>query len=345
MTDTSETPANETSTTSGSRMRTVRFQSFGDPSVLAVADVAVPAPQPGQITIDVEYAGVNFAEVMFRRGQFPVDLPHFPGLEAVGTVRAVGDGVTGFETGDRVAALTLGGGGNAEVVAVGAEHVVRLDGELADLDGALAAGALCNVTTALGVLTSAGHLAPGETVVVLAAAGGVGTAAAQLARSLGAARVIGVTSSPAKAEYARGYGYDSVVSYEEIEQEVAERTGGAGADLVLDSVGGAFRSSVTGLLAAFGRHVVFGNAAAEDVTFEGNHPWYTNSSLAGYNLGGVAGRAPMLLRAHLEQALSEVAKGNVRVDVKVLPLKDVAHAHELLETRASTGKYVLDVRS
>ncbi|BCL21693.1 quinone oxidoreductase family protein [Streptomyces tuirus] len=345
MTDTSETPANETSTTSGSRMRTVLFQSFGDPSVLAVAEVAVPAPQPGQITIDVEYAGVNFAEVMFRRGQFPVDLPHFPGLEAVGTVRAVGDGVTGFETGDRVAALTLGGGGNAEVVAAGAEHAVRLDGELAGLDGTLAAGALCNVTTALGVLTSAGHLAPGETVVVLAAAGGVGTAAAQLARSLGAARVIGVTSSPAKAEYARGYGYDSVVSYEEIEQEVAERTDGAGADLVLDSVGGAFRSSVTGLLAAFGRHVVFGNAAAEDVTFEGNHPWYTNSSLAGYNLGGVAGRAPALLRAHLERALSEVAKGHVRVDVKVLPLKDVAHAHELLENRASTGKYVLDVRS
>ncbi|GAA3041436.1 quinone oxidoreductase family protein [Streptomyces glomeratus] len=343
MTNTSETPA--PSTPSGSRMRTVRFESFGDPSVLAVAEVPTPEPGPGQITVDVRYAGVNFAEVMFRRGQFPVDLPHFPGLEAVGTVRAVGEGVTGLEPGQRVAALTLGGGGNAEVVAVGAEHTVRLDGDLAGLDGALAAGALCNVTTALGVLTSAGHLAQGETVVVLAAAGGVGTAAAQLARTLGASTVIGVTSSPAKAEYARGYGYDSVVSYDEIEREVAERTGGAGADLVLDSVGGAFRSSVTGLLAAFGRHVVFGNAAAEDVTFEGNHPWYTNSSLAGYNLGGVAGRAPHLLRAHLEQALAEVARGTVRVDVKVLPLKDVAHAHELLETRASTGKYVLDVRA
>ncbi|MGV9687969.1 quinone oxidoreductase family protein [Streptomyces sp. NPDC003444] len=340
MTNTAPTP-----TTAGSSMRTVRFDAFGDPSVLTVAEADAPEPGAGQITVDVRYAGVNFAEVMFRRGQFPVDLPHFPGLEAVGTVRAVGEGVTGFEPGDRVAALTLGGGGNAEVVAVGAEHAVRLDGELADLDGALAAGALCNVTTALGVLTSAGHLAEGETVVVLAAAGGVGTAAAQLARSLGAGTVIGVTSSPAKAEYARGFGYDSVVPYEELEREVAERTGGTGADLVLDSVGGAFRSSVTGLLAAFGRHVIFGNAAAEDVTFEGNHPWYTNSSLAGYNLGGVAGRAPRLLRAHLEQALTEVAKGTVRVDVTVLPLAGAARAHELLETRASTGKYVLDVRS
>ncbi|GAA0642427.1 zinc-binding dehydrogenase [Streptomyces thermocarboxydovorans] len=283
---------------------------------------------------------------MFRRGQFPVDLPHFPGLEAVGTVRAVGDGVTGFRIGDRVAALTLGGGGNAEVVAVGAEHAVRLDGPLAGLDSALAAGALCNVTTAIGVLTSAGRLAEGESVVVLAAAAGVGTAAAQLARTLGAATVIGVTSSPAKAGYARGFGYDSVVSYDDLEREVAERTGGAGrADLVLDSVGGAFRSSVTGLLAPFGRHVIFGNAAAEDVTFEGNHPWYTSTSLAGYNLGGVAGRAPHLLRAHLEQALAKVADGTVRVDVRLLPLNDVAHAHELLETRASTGKYVLDVHA
>ncbi|WP_369196924.1 quinone oxidoreductase family protein [Streptomyces djakartensis] len=334
-----------TAPTPGDRMRSVRFGSFGDPSVLEVAEVAAPEPQPGQITIDVRYAGVNFAEVMFRRGQFPVDLPHFPGLEAVGTVRALGEGVTGLALGERVAALTLGGGGNAEVVAVGAEHVVRLDGELAALDGASAAGALCNVTTALGVLTSAGHLSPGETVVVLAAAGGVGTAAAQLARNLGAATVIGVTSSPAKAAYARDYGYDSVVSYDRIQDEVAERTGGAGADLVLDSVGGAVRSSLTALLAPFGRHVVFGNAASEDVTFEGNHPWYTNSSLAGYNLGGVAGRAPRLLRTHLEQALAEVAGGRVRVDVKVLPLKDVAHAHEQLETRASTGKYVLDVRA
>ena len=329
----------------GNLMRAVQFESFGGPSVLTVADVPAPEPGPGQITLDVTHAGVNFAEVMFRRGQFPVELPHFPGLEAVGTVRATGDGVTGFRTGDRVAALTLGGGGNAEVVAASAEHAVRLDGPLAALDSALAAGALCNVTTAIGVLTSAGRLAEGESVVVLAAAGGVGTAAAQLARTLGAATVIGVTSSPAKAEYARGFGYDSVVTYEDLERKVAERTGGAGVDLVLDSVGGAFRSSVTALLAPFGRHVIFGNAAAEDVTFEGNHPWYTSTSLAGYNLGGVAGRAPHLLRAHLEQALSKVADGTVRVDVRRLPLKDVAHAHELLETRASTGKYVLDVRA
>lgn len=99
---------------------------------------------------------------------------------------------------------------------------------------------------------------------------------------------------------------------------------------------------MTGLLAAFGRHVIFGNATDSDITYPGNHPWYTNSSLAGYNLGGVAARAPELLRTHLEQALAHVAAGEVRGDTPVLALKDVAHTHELPETRASTGKYVLD---
>ena len=326
-------------------MRTVQFTSSGAADVMKIEDVPAPEPGEGEVTIDVHYAGVNFAEVMFRRGQFPVDLPHAPGLEAVGTVRAVGEGVFGLPVGQPVAALTLGGGGNAEVVAAPAGHVVPLEGALAGIDHADAAAALCNVTTALGVLTSAGRLSPQETVVVLAAAGGVGTAAAQLARSLGAGVVIGAAGSAAKAEYTRGFGYDSVVLYEELEKEVAERTGGAGADLVLDSVGGPFRSQVGAMLAPFGRHVIFGNASADDVTFEGNHVWYTNSTLAGYNLGDLAGRAPQLLRAHLEEALAAVADGRVRVDVKVLPLKDVAHAHEQLESRLSTGKFVLDARS
>lgn len=326
-------------------MRTVHFTAFGGPDVLDITEIPEPEPRPGEVTIDVHYAGVNFAEVMFRRGQFPVDLPHAPGLEAVGTVRAVGEGVTGLAVGRPVAALTLGGGGNAEVVAAPAGHVVPLDGALADIDHASAAGALCNVTTALGALTTAGRLSPGETVVVLAAAGGVGTAAAQIARTLGAGLVIGAASSPARAEYAGRFGYDSVVSYEDLEKEIAGRTGGAGANLVLDSTGGPFRSRITAMLAPFGRHVIFGNAADEDVTYEGNHVWYTNSTLAGYNLGDMAGRAPRLLREHLERALAAVADGSVRVDVSVLPLKDVSRAHELLESRLSTGKFVLDTRS
>ncbi|MHA6761702.1 quinone oxidoreductase family protein [Streptacidiphilus sp. PAMC 29251] len=326
-------------------MRTVQFNSYGTASVLELTETPVPDPAPGQVTIDVRYAGVNFAEVMFRRGQFPINLPHRPGLEASGTVRALGRGVTGLRVGQPVSALVLAGGGQAEVVAAPAEHVVPLDGDLAGLDPAAAAGAPANVATALGVLTSAGRLAAGETVVVLAAAGGVGTAAAQLARTLGATLVIGAAGSAEKADYAMKFGYDSVVGYPELAEEVAARTGGAGADLVLDSTGGPFRAEVTAMLAPFGRHVVFGNAAAADVSFEGNHVWYTNSTLAGYNLGGVAHRAPAVLRRHLEQALAAVADGSVRLDLTVLPASEVSRAHELLESRASTGKYVLDLQS
>ncbi|MEY9877203.1 NADPH2:quinone reductase [Streptacidiphilus sp. MAP12-33] len=325
-------------------MRTVQFSSVGDPSVLEVAEGVAPEPGPGQVSLDVSHAGVNFAEVMFRRGQFPVDLPHRPGLEAAGTVRALGEGVTGLSAGQPVAALTLAGGGQADVAIAPAEHVVPLDGTLAGLDPALAAGALANVATAYGVLTSAGRLAPGETVVVLAAAGGVGTAAAQLARRLGARAVIGAASTPAKAGYAARFGYDAVVGYEELAAEIDRRTDGAGADLVLDSVGGAYRERITPMLGLFGRHVIFGNAAQDDVSFEGNHVWYHSSSLTGYNLGGVAHRAPALLRDYLESALASVAGGSVSVDLTVLPIQDVAKIHELLESRASTGKYVLDLR-
>lgn len=189
-----------------SHSRAVRFDTFGDPSVLAVTELTPPEPQAGEITVDVRHAGVNFAEVMFRRGQFPMDLPHFPGLEAVGTVRSADADVTGFTVGEDVAALPLDGDGNADVVAAPAEHTVPLTGRLDGIDRAAAAGAPCNVTTALGVLTSADHLAAGETVVVLAAAGGVGTAAAELARVPGASTVIGSTSSTRKAQYALPFG-------------------------------------------------------------------------------------------------------------------------------------------
>ncbi|MEV6952458.1 alcohol dehydrogenase catalytic domain-containing protein [Streptomyces sp. NPDC051183] len=163
-------------------MRAATFAEFGDHNVLTVVhDAPEPEAAPGRVVVEVTHAGVNFAEVMFRRGQFPVGLPHVPGLEAVGTVRSVGEGVTGLRPGQRVAALTLDGGGNAEFVSARAELTVPLEGELAELPSALAAAALCNGATAWGVVHAAARVEQGDTVLVLAAAGGVGTAAAQLA--------------------------------------------------------------------------------------------------------------------------------------------------------------------
>ncbi|MFF2790205.1 zinc-binding alcohol dehydrogenase family protein [Streptomyces sp. NPDC058049] len=325
-------------------MRAARFAEFGDHNVLTVVhDAPEPEAAPGRVVVQVSHAGVNFAEVMFRRGQFPVGLPHVPGLEAVGTVRSVGEGVTGLRPGQRVAALTLDGGGNAEFVSARADLTVPLEGELAELPSALAAAALCNGATAWGVVHAAGRVEQGDTVLVLAAAGGVGTAAAQLARAAGAARVIGATSSPEKAAQALEFGYDAVVTYDRLEEEVRRLTDGAGVDVVLDSIGGDTRGTANGLLATLGRHVIFGDAAAQDTSYQANHVWFTGTALVGYNLGGLANSRPGVLGDHLRSALRAVADGSVRIEVTELPLADVAKAHELLESRASIGKYVVAV--
>ncbi|MDI5963306.1 quinone oxidoreductase family protein [Streptantibioticus silvisoli] len=323
-------------------MRAARFAAFGGPDVLTVdTDVPAPADEAGRVVIEVSHAGVNFAEVMFRRGQFPVGLPHVPGLEAVGTVRSVGEGVTGLVPGQRVAALVMEGGGNAELVSARADLTVPLEGPLAALDSATAAAVPCNVTTAIGVVESAGRVARGDKVLVLAAGGGVGSAAAQLARAAGAALVVGAVSTAAKAEAALAFGYDAVVTYDELADGVRAATGGTGVDVVLDSVGGPVRKAANDLLEPLGRHVVFGDAAQQDTEFPANHVWFTATGFAGYNLGGLAGARPLVLREHFERALHAVASGAVRVAVTELALDEVAKAHELLESRSSTGKFVV----
>jgi NADPH2:quinone reductase len=243
-----------------------------------------------------------------------------------------------------VAALTLDGGGNAESVLARSQLVVPLEGDLAPLGTALAAAALCNVTTAWGILDSAARLRAGESLAVYAAAGGVGAAAAQLARSLGAGHVLGAVSDAGKIPAAERHGYDVVTTYDDLPEAVADRTGGTGVDVLLDSVGGKPRAAATAMLAPFGRHVVFGNAEADDVTYDGNDLWFSNTSRVGYNLGGLAGSRPDLLRRHLEHALRAVADGVVRVELTELPLAEVRQAHRRLESRASTGKYILRVR-
>ncbi|MFG3553421.1 zinc-binding alcohol dehydrogenase family protein [Micromonospora sp. NPDC047557] len=317
-------------------MRAVRFTAYGEPAVLTPVELPVPEPGPGQVLVRVAYAGVNFAEVMFRRGQIPVGLPHLPGLEVTGTVERVGADVRGLAAGARVAALTLDGGGYAEYALVRADHAIELDGPLAGLSPVLAAAFPCNVPVAWGVVHAAARVLPTDTVLITAPGGGVGTAAAQLARNAGAGAVYGVTSSTAKAAYAAGFGYDEVW--------VGAVPAGRTFDVVLDSVGGGLRQRALELLAPFGRYVVLGDAAdAGDRSFAGNELWGSGASVGGYNLGALAHRRPDLLGEHLREAAVSVATGAVRIDVTEVPLTDVAKAHELLESRMSTGKYVLRV--
>ena len=324
-------------------MQAIRVTEYGSPDVLRLTELDVPRPGPGEIAIDVHYAGVNFAEVMFRRGQFEIGVPHVPGMEVAGTVSALGDGVTGLEVGTTIAALTLAGGGYAETVVTRADWSVRLDDPAVSPSPPLAAAFPCNVLTARGVLDLSARLRSGETVLVTAPAGGVGTAAVQVARRMGAAAVYGVTGSPEKAAYAREFGYEEVFGYEDLAEDLAEITGGRGVDVLLDSVGGPLRRAGFGLLAPFGRHVIFGNAADDDAEFTGTTIWSESRSLTGFNLGALAHQRPDLVRGSLAEAAAEVASGALRIDVTELPLAEAAKAHEIIESRGATGKYVLRV--
>ncbi|WP_019630495.1 quinone oxidoreductase family protein [Actinomadura atramentaria] len=314
-------------------MRAVTIPEFGSADVLRVADVAVPEPGPGQISIDVEYAGANFAEVLYRRGVVDVPLPFVPGIEVAGRVRALGPDTAGPPVGTPVAALTIvDGGGYAEVAVTAAELVVPLDG----LAPGTAAAVPSNSTTAFLVLDRAARIEPGESVLVHAAAGGVGSQLGQAARLLGAGRVVGTVGSPAKAEAALAFGYDDVVLRD---APLAERF-----DVVVDMVGGPARRASLDALAPMGRLVVMGNASgADDVGVPANELWFANKTVTGFNLAAFAAAFPAETGRALRRAVAAAASGDLRLSVAELPLADAAEAHRRIESGRTTGKLVLAV--
>ncbi|MEV5608090.1 zinc-binding dehydrogenase [Streptomyces sp. NPDC052225] len=320
-------------------MRAVRFSEYGGPEVLTTADVEVPEPGPGQVSIDIAYVGVNFADLKARSEGYRVaSLPYVPGLEVSGRIRAVGAGVDDLAVGQEVAALTEGGA-YAEVVVADAVTTFPLP---AGLDLRTAATLPTVLPTAYALLHAVGRLREGETVLVQGAAGGVGTVAGQLARAAGAGRVIGVVSSPAKAEYARKYGYDDVVLADGFGAAVRELTGGRGVDLALDPVGGETLRETREALAVFGRVVSFGNASSAPAWQVGQPELYpTGLSVGGFSILGLAQTAPRELRALAERAFAVPG-----IDLPVTgeyPLSDAAGAHRAMGSRTTTGKLLLRV--
>lgn len=325
-------------------MKAIIIPQFGEASVLTQKEVATPQYGIGEVTIDVAYAGVNYAEVLFRKGVVEdLALPFVPGIEVSGTIREIGEGVTGVRVGQPVAALTIvNGGGYAEVVKVSEDLVIPLDQETKTVDMRVAATYPSNVTTAMMILSSVAHLQKGETVLVHAAAGGVGSAIGQMARALGAGRVIGVVGSKQKVAYAKSLGYDEVYLRDEYAQTIA----GSGIDIVIDQVGGEARTTGLSLLSPLGRLVVMGNASeAADVTPSANELWFGSKAVLGFNLQLLSVYHPKIVAQAARKALSYVASGEVKVDVtEVLDLSEVAKAHESIENRTSKGKIVLRVK-
>ncbi|MCG7204120.1 quinone oxidoreductase family protein [Streptomyces arenae] len=326
-------------------MRAVAFKEIGGPDVLRPVELPDPEPGPGEVLIQVSYAGVNYGEVQHRLGDFGTpDGETVTGLEVSGTVAAAGADVTGLRPGDEVAAYLPDGGGYAEFAVAPAPFVFPLAG--LGLDLRTAGAATLVLTTAYGVLAGAGRIASGDTVLIHAAAGGVGSAAAQLARTLGAAAVYGTVSTQEKAEYARRFGYDDVFLRDGFPEAVREATSGRGVDLVLDPVGGPTRSASLDILAPFGRVAVYGEAARHpDLALPVLSLWKNNRTLTGYNIGDLSRRDPGALRRHALAALGEAASGAVRIDITAeYDLADAAQAQRVLESGANKGKAVLRIR-
>ena len=334
-------------------MLAVQASAPGSADALRSVRVPVPRPGPGQVLLRVEAASVNFSDVKRRRGDvypFATDWPYVPGGEVAGTVAACGEGVESLAAGTPVFGLAGfdGRGGYAQYALAVAAQVNPIP---PGLDAARASVLVIAGGTAMLLVREAGRLAAGETVLIPAAAGGVGHYAVQIARRLGAKLVIAGASSPAKAQAALANG--AHVSVDETREswadEVLRATDGAGVDLLLESSGGVVLAQGLRALAPFGRAVVYGAASGHAATLGAadlEHLLYAparNQSLAAFNLGGWFMARPQAAGAALGELIGAVLSGAITTPpITTLPLAQAAEAHRRLEVRQVTGKIVLD---
>jgi NADPH:quinone reductase len=314
-----------------------------DASATRVAELPLPEPSPGQIAVDVSCAGVNFIDVMARRGDpgYAAEWPFVPGLEIAGTVRALGPGVEEPRPGARVAAF-VGRGGLAEVAVAPAALVAEVP-ESVDLARAAAAGGA--LTTAALLLEHVARVRAGEVVLVHSAGGGVGQALAQLAPSTGAARIVGTVGRPERAVSALAAGYDAVLVRDaDLAQALREETGGRGADVILDPQGTDLLELDLALAAPGARIVLFGNAAGGTL---GPLPpagalFAGNAMIGGFSLSRMATQLPERVAAALNGVLKRLAAGTLNVELHELDgLESTSRAHDELAAGRGSGKRVV----
>lgn len=321
-------------------MKAIRFETTGGPEVLQVVDPVTPEPKAGEVLVHHHAVGVNFIDTYHRSGLYPVRLPSGLGMEAAGVVEAVGEGVTRFKVGDLIA---YAGG---PLGAYSQFHVVKADRAVKPppgVDASVAAAALLKGMTAEFLLRRCYPVAAGETVLIHAAAGGVGSIAVQWAKHLGAI-VIATAGSEAKADRARSLGADHVILYrdQDVAAEVRRLTDGKGVPVAYDSVGAATFEGTLGSLSRRGLFVSFGNASGPVPPFPparlaaAGSLFFTRPTMGDYQA-----TTPELDAS--AQALFEViASGVVKIDIgQTFPLAQARAAHEALEGRDTVGASLL----
>jgi NADPH2:quinone reductase len=320
------------------RVRAIVITAHGGPDVLELQDRPAPEPGAGQVLVDVEAAGVNFRDVYERvgSGHYARETPFIAGAEGAGRVAAVGTGVDGIAPGDRVA-WSAGQGSYAEQVALDADGVVPVpDG----IGTELAAASLLQGMTAHYLATSTYPVQPGDTVIVHAAAGGVGLLLTQIVKLRGG-RVIATTSSEEKAELARGAGADETLGYQGFAERARELTGGEGVAAVFDGIGADTFDDSLAALRPRGYMVLYGAASGQPPPVEiaklnAGSLYLTRPTLANYGTE----RGELLERSGDVFGWIAAGKLDVRIGARY-PLEDAARAQADLESRATTGKLIL----
>jgi NADPH2:quinone reductase len=320
--------------------RAAIFERTGGPEVILVRDVDLPPPGPGEVRVRHGAIGLNYIDTYHRGGVYPVPLPSGLGLEAAGTVEAVGDGVTEWRPGDRVGTFGRQLGAYATARNVAASSLLAVPDDITD---DIAAAAMLKGCTAEFLAERCGRVQPGWDVLVHAAAGGVGLILVQWLKAIGA-RVIGTVSTDEKAALARGAGADDVILYsrEDVAGRVRELTGGAGVRVVFDGVGVDTWDASLSSTARRGLIISYGNASAP---------------VTGVNLGVLAAKGSLFVsrptlfdyyttpeerRAGVERLWAMIRSGQVRITIgQRYPLAEVAQAHRDLEARKTTGSTLL----
>lgn len=327
-------------------MRAIQCRAIGNPPDLALVDLPVPEPGPGEVLVEMRAAAVNFPDLLTLEGKYQVrpPVPFIPGTEGAGVVRALGEGVSGLAAGDRVMVSTRGL--FAERVATRAENCTRFPDAL---DFAQAASLGTAFLTAHLALFDRARLKPGETVLIAGATGSVGLAATQLAKMHGA-RVLAGLTTPEKAPVARDNGADEVVDLatgdlrEAIRDRVHALTQGSGVDVALDMIGGEVFSGLIRSLAWRGRLVVVGFTSGKIPELAVNYLLLKNIAVTGVNLNGYSTGDPALLRRAMSEILARAAEGKLRMPVqKILPLERYEDAFALIRDRQVRGKIVLEI--
>lgn len=323
-------------------MRAVRCHALEGPAGVRVdRDLPDPTPSSGEVLIDVKAAGLNFPDVLLSYGryQFKPPPPFILGGEAAGVVAAVGSGVETLKVGDRVATWMIHGA-FAEKITAPELATVKLPDNVSFETGA---ATLLAYATTYHALIDRAHLTKGETLLVLGAAGGVGTSAVELGRLLGA-RVIAAASTDEKIAFCKSHGADEGICYghENLKERVKDLTGGAGADVIYDPVGGALSEAALRSIAWEGRFLVVGFAAGDIPKIPLNLALLKGCQIVGVFWGSFAMRHPEQNRANAVAIFEWVSEGKLKPPIdRVLPFDRATEALERMERRAVMGKVVL----